>query len=64
MEMVRELLPVLDDFERALKTDCGSPEYTKGVEMIYTRMFESMKKLGLNRLTRQASLRSAPAPGG
>ena len=47
MEMVKEMLPVLDDFERALKTEAGSAEYARGVEMIYNRMFESLKKLGL-----------------
>jgi len=47
MEMVKDLLPILDDFERALKSDCGSPEYAKGVEMIYSRMSETLKKLGL-----------------
>jgi molecular chaperone GrpE len=46
-EIVREMLPVLDDFERALKNECGSPEYARGVEMIYSRMYESLKKLGL-----------------
>jgi molecular chaperone GrpE len=47
MELVKDLLPVLDDFDRALKTECSSPEYAKGVEMIYSRMFETMKKMGL-----------------
>jgi molecular chaperone GrpE len=47
MEAVRELLPVLDDFERALKSESGNVEYAKGVEMIYTRMYEALKKLGL-----------------
>jgi molecular chaperone GrpE len=47
MNAVQELLPVLDDFNRALGTECASPEYAKGVEMIYSRMYESMKKLGL-----------------
>ena len=47
MDMVKSLLPVLDDFERALKSDCGSPEYAKGIEMIYSRMYEALKKLGL-----------------
>ena len=46
-EIVREMVPVLDDFERALKTECGSPEYAKGVTMIYNRMLDSLKKLGL-----------------
>jgi molecular chaperone GrpE len=47
MELVRELLPVLDDFERALKTECKSAEYSKGNEMIYGRTLESLKKAGL-----------------
>jgi molecular chaperone GrpE len=47
MEMVKELIPILDDFERALKSDSGSPEYAKGVEMIYNRMVEALKKIGL-----------------
>jgi molecular chaperone GrpE len=47
MEMVRDTLPILDDFDRALKVEGGSPEYVKGVEMIYSRMYETLKKLGL-----------------
>jgi molecular chaperone GrpE len=47
MDMVRDMLPVLDDFDRALKTECASPDYAKGVEMIYSRMFENLKKMGL-----------------
>lgn len=47
MEMVRDMLPVLDDFERALKVEGGNVEYVKGVEMIHNRMFEALKKLGL-----------------
>ena len=47
MEMVREMLPILDDFDRALKVEGGNPEYVKGVEMIYTRMYDALKKVGL-----------------
>ena len=47
MEVVGELLPILDDFERALAADSNSPEYAKGVQMIYSRMAESLKKTGL-----------------
>jgi molecular chaperone GrpE len=46
-DAVKALLPVLDDFERALKTPCADAEYAKGVELIYQRMFETLKKLGL-----------------
>jgi len=47
MDFIKELLPVLDDFERALKALAPKSDYAKGVEMIYSRMFETMKKLGL-----------------
>lgn len=47
MDSVRELLPILDDFERALKVEAPNSDYAKGVEMIYGRMLEAMKKLGL-----------------
>ena len=47
MEFVRELLPVLDDFERALKVECADANYAKGVELIYSRLYEALKKLGL-----------------
>jgi molecular chaperone GrpE len=47
MEMVKDVLPILDDFERAFKVEGASPEYVKGIEMIYNRMFETLKKMGL-----------------
>ncbi len=50
MEAVRALLPGLDDFERALKSAPAGPEsseFVKGVELIYQRLLESVRKLGL-----------------
>lgn len=47
MEVVREMLPILDNFELALKADASSKEYVKGVEMIYDRMASTLKKMGL-----------------
>ncbi|HEY1760529.1 MAG TPA: nucleotide exchange factor GrpE [Bryobacteraceae bacterium] len=46
-EAVRALLPILDDFERALKIEAADKHYTKGMELIYQRLLESLKKLGL-----------------
>lgn len=46
-EAVRALLPIVDDFERALKIETADREYAKGMELIYQRLFESLKKLGL-----------------
>jgi molecular chaperone GrpE len=47
MEMVRDMLPILDDFERALQVDTADRDYAKGVELIYQRMADTLKKLGL-----------------
>jgi molecular chaperone GrpE len=47
MEFARELLPILDDFERALQVECADASYTKGVQLIYTRLHEALKKMGL-----------------
>ena len=47
MEAVRAMLPVLDDFERSLKSESSDKEYVKGMELIYQRFFDGLKKLGL-----------------
>jgi molecular chaperone GrpE len=47
MEAVRALLPVLDDFERSLKAESSDKEYVKGMELIYQRFYDGLKKLGL-----------------
>mgnify|MGYP005856165645 FL=1 len=50
METIRELLPVLDDLERALKAapvEGPAAEYARGVEMIYQRFSDVLRKLGL-----------------
>jgi molecular chaperone GrpE len=47
-EAVRALLPVLDDFERALKAETADAEYAKGMALIYQRLFDTLKKLGLS----------------
>src|SRR6185369_7100168 len=47
MESVRDMLPILDDFERALKVDTADRDYAKGVELIYQRMADTLRKLGL-----------------
>lgn len=47
MEAVRELLPILDDFERALGVECADAEYVKGMQLIHQRLADLLKKLGL-----------------
>jgi molecular chaperone GrpE len=47
MEMIRELLPVLDNFDLAVKAESNDKHYAKGVEMIHQRMADTLKKAGL-----------------
>jgi molecular chaperone GrpE len=49
-DVIEGLLPVLDDFDRALQhlKDLGSDEETiKGVELIYNKLFNNLKSKGL-----------------
>jgi molecular chaperone GrpE len=47
MDAVKTLLPILDDFERALKVESTDKEYARGMELIYQRFYDVLKKLGL-----------------
>ncbi len=54
MDAVKALLPVLDDFERALKIESADKEYARGMDLIYQRLFEGLKKLGLEPVSGEA----------
>jgi molecular chaperone GrpE len=56
MDLVREVLPVLDDFERALKVETADAHYAKGVDLIYQRLFETLKKMGLEAIDTQGKV--------
>jgi molecular chaperone GrpE len=55
MESVRSLVPILDDFERALKAAQGSSaaenELVKGIELVHKRLLDSLTKQGLEPIT-------------
>ena len=53
MEAVRTLLPIIDDFERALQTETSDKIYAQGLELIRQRLFEALKKLGLEPIVAQ-----------
>jgi len=46
-DTVRTLLPIADDFERALKVESADKEYARGMELIYQRLVGALTKLGL-----------------
>jgi len=47
MEMVRDLIPILEDFQRAMKVETADKDYAKGIGLIEQRLFETLKKAGL-----------------
>jgi molecular chaperone GrpE len=47
MDAVKAYLPILDDFERAIGVETADADYARGVELIYQRTLETLKKLGL-----------------
>ncbi|MBI3664784.1 MAG: nucleotide exchange factor GrpE [Acidobacteria bacterium] len=47
MESIRSLLPVLDDFERALEAPAEGEDYRQGIELIYKRLYDTLVEAGL-----------------
>lgn len=47
---INELLPVMDNFERALACETTDENYKKGIEMIHTQLSEMLKKLGVTEI--------------
>jgi molecular chaperone GrpE len=56
MDSIKTLLPILDDFERALKVEHADKEYARGMELIYQRLFEALKKMGLEPISTEGTL--------
>ena len=46
-ESVKTLLPVFDDFERAVQVQTTDSNYAKGVELIHSRLQEVLARMGL-----------------
>jgi molecular chaperone GrpE len=49
-DLIEELLPLVDDMERALKADTGSDAadgVRRGVELIYKRLIDTLRKRGV-----------------
>ena len=50
IELINELLPVIDNFERALISEEEESEFKTGVEMIYKQLMNNLKQQGLQRI--------------
>ena len=47
---VQTMLPVIDNFEFALNSECTDENFKKGMEMIYGQMLESLKTLNVSEI--------------
>lgn len=47
---IMEFLPVADNFKRALTFECVDADFKKGMEMIFTSLEETIKKLGVEEI--------------
>ena len=51
IKFLKELLPVIDDFERALQTEApGAESYRQGLEIIHRGLMELLRKRGVTRI--------------
>ena len=46
-DLMRAVVTLLDDFDRALAVESNDKVYSKGIELIHTRFNETLKKQGL-----------------
>ena len=46
-DLIEKLLPILDNFELALQHKDNNAEFTKGIELIYSQLLDTLKKEGL-----------------
>lgn len=56
MDAVKAFLPILDDFERALGVETADKDYARGIELIFQRTLETLKKLGLEPMVTEGAM--------
>lgn len=44
---IADILPIYDNFERALQSETSDENFKKGIEMIFNQFSETLKKLGI-----------------
>jgi len=49
-DLVRKLLPILDNFEIALKNTSNKDEFIKGIELIFSSFFQALEDMGLKKI--------------
>lgn len=47
-DIVEKILPVMDNFEKAIKSECKDESYKEGMVMIFNQLNEMLKNMGVN----------------
>lgn len=50
IKCVAEILPVLDNFERAFEAECADENFKNGMQMIYGQFSDALKKIGVKEM--------------
>lgn len=50
IKCIAEILPVLDNFERAIESECADETFKNGMQMIYNQFSDSLKKIGVTEM--------------
>ena len=48
--IVSELLPIIDNFDKALNAETSDETYKEGITMIYNQLLEALQKLGVEEI--------------
>jgi len=49
-DAIKNFLPILDSFERALKAEGDSSDFRNGIELIYRQFQDALQKIGVQRI--------------
>ena len=49
-EVISSLIPVVEDFKRALNQEDANPNDTQGIQLIFNKLIETLKNQGLEEL--------------
>ncbi len=49
-DIIAEILPILDNFDKALNTETSDESYKNGMAMIYKQLNDTLKKLGVEEI--------------
>ena len=54
-DLVADILPSLDNFEKALAADTEDASFKEGISMIYTQLCDALKKIGVSEIEAENS---------